>query len=361
MAARTPYVLIMPWAFLSSHVLPRAVLAFAVGGGGAAGTALLLQHGSPLEPTPVAASVPAAHISIPPSVPSFDVVRVGPTGSAVIAGRAEPGAEVTVRDNGVALGQTHADARGEWVLVPSAPLPVGGRELTLEARSGGREAQGKDTVILSVPERPAPSAVASLPAKSGTVGPLALLLPGAGSPRVLQGPDVAPRPVLNGVPNGTPNSTPNGAAGNTRLSLGTVDYNDRGEIRFAGSAPPNAPVRVYVDNKPAGDAVADAAGQWTLSPGEAIAGGVHRLRVDQLTPAGRVASRVELPFQRSILPAADLASGRVVVQPGESLWRLARSAYGAGVRYTVIYLANRDQIRDPKLIYPGQAFAVPAP
>jgi len=49
----------------------------------------------------------------------------------------------------------------------------------------------------------------------------------------------------------------------------------------------------------------------------------------------------------------------VVVQPGQNLWRLARSAYGTGVRYTVIYLANRDQIRDPRLIYPGQAFAVP--
>ncbi len=36
-----------------------------------------------------------------------------------------------------------------------------------------------------------------------------------------------------------------------------------------------------------------------------------------------------------------------------------RRAYGTGVRYTVIYLANRDQIRDPRLIYPGQAFATP--
>ena len=50
----------------------------------------------------------------------------------------------------------------------------------------------------------------------------------------------------------------------------------------------------------------------------------------------------------------------MVVQPGQTLWRLARGAYGSGARYTVIYLANRDQIRDPGLIYPGQAFAVPA-
>ena len=56
---------------------------------------------------------------------------------------------------------------------------------------------------------------------------------------------------------------------------------------------------------------------------------------------------------------ATLASGHVVVQPGESLWRIARHAYGQGVRYTVIFAANHDQIRDPDLIYPGQTFAVP--
>ncbi len=47
------------------------------------------------------------------------------------------------------------------------------------------------------------------------------------------------------------------------------------------------------------------------------------------------------------------------MQPGQNLWRLARRAYGAGIRYTVIFLANRDQIRDARLIYPGQVFATP--
>ena len=47
------------------------------------------------------------------------------------------------------------------------------------------------------------------------------------------------------------------------------------------------------------------------------------------------------------------------MQPGENLWSLARAAYGDGLRYTVILRANRSQIRDPALIYPGQAFTVP--
>ena len=55
-----------------------------------------------------------------------------------------------------------------------------------------------------------------------------------------------------------------------------------------------------------------------------------------------------------------MPSGTVAfVQPGNSLWRIARRTLGQGLRYTVIYEANRDQIRDPNLIYPGQVFLIP--
>jgi len=138
-----------------------------------------------------------------------------------------------------------------------------------------------------------------------------------------------------------------------------VDYDDHGSIRFSGTAPPQAAVRVYVDNRSAGDAVADESGHWALSPVQAVTPGLHQLRVDQLAANGRVAARVGMPFQRETLAVAQVAEGRVVVQPGQNLWRLARRAYGTGVRYTVIYQANREQIRDPRLIYPGQAFEVP--
>jgi nucleoid-associated protein YgaU len=69
--------------------------------------------------------------------------------------------------------------------------------------------------------------------------------------------------------------------------------------------------------------------------------------------------RIEVPFERAqpseILPAGQ----RIVVQPGNSLWRIARHNYGEGLRYTLIYEANRGQIRDPDLIYPGQVFVMP--
>jgi nucleoid-associated protein YgaU len=47
------------------------------------------------------------------------------------------------------------------------------------------------------------------------------------------------------------------------------------------------------------------------------------------------------------------------VSRGDSLWRISRANYGVGTRYAVVYKANRDQIRDPNRIYPGQVFILP--
>lgn len=306
---------------------------------GMAGVVSMLWPGAspPAAPAPVSPEAAApAPMPGPGSVPSFDVVRVGPRG-AVLAGRAEPGATVVVVNNNATLGQAQANGRGEWVLVSATALAPGGRELSLSARNAdGRDVKGDGTVLLDVPASPSASGPAT-----------ALLVPQSGVPRVLGGtPDDA-----------APKSEQQPGA---RLGLAAVDYDDRGAARFAGTAAPGATVRAYVDDAPAGDAAADAQGRWAMAPQRALSRGAHRLRIDQLDADGQVLARVELPFQRAAAPATVLAAGRVVVQPGQTLWRLARRAYGSGIRYTVIYLANRGQIRDPRLIYPGQAFAMPA-
>ena len=99
-----------------------------------------------------------------------------------------------------------------------------------------------------------------------------------------------------------------------------------------------------------------------MRPDQPVAPGVYTLRIDQIGPDGRVVQRIELPFARAE-PQVEMptAAERVVVQPGNSLWRIARRVYGAGTRYTVIYQANKDMIRDPDLIYPGQIFSLPEP
>lgn len=58
---------------------------------------------------------------------------------------------------------------------------------------------------------------------------------------------------------------------------------------------------------------------------------------------------------------AEITTGSsVIIRKGDSLWRVSQRRYGQGVRYTTIFEANRDQIRDPNLIYPGQIFEIPA-
>ena len=58
-------------------------------------------------------------------------------------------------------------------------------------------------------------------------------------------------------------------------------------------------------------------------------------------------------------PAATPAPVTVTVQPGFTLWGIAQERYGDGVLYVQVFEANKDKIKDPNLIYPGQVFSVP--
>jgi nucleoid-associated protein YgaU len=78
---------------------------------------------------------------------------------------------------------------------------------------------------------------------------------------------------------------------------------------------------------------------------------------------------LQLPHTASATPQSDADSASAVAAPklatrvvsrGDSLWRISHVTYGAGLRYVVVYKANRDQIRNPNRIYPGQIFVLPA-
>jgi nucleoid-associated protein YgaU len=272
----------------------------------------------------------------PPVPPSFDVVKVGPTGTAVIAGRAEPGAKVIVRDGDNLIGEVTADRRGEWVLIPAQPIAPGNRLLSAEAANPGTGAtvKSEETVALSI----SPAAPAG---RAGETA-LAVVLPhdGGGGARVLQLP--------NGATPGKPNS----------LSMDTAEYDTQGRVVLAGRAAPGATVQIYLGNEPLAMVTADAAGAWSATSSRAVPAGQLELRLDQLTPSGRVAQRVAVPFTQGA--AMEPAPGQnYIVQRGNSLWRIAQHAYGAGIRYVVIYSANPDQIRSPDKIYPGQIFKIP--
>ena len=275
--------------------------------------------------------------------PSFDVVKVGPSGTAVIAGRAEPGSKVTIRDGDKVIGEVTADRRGEWVLVPDQPMSPGDRLLSLEAADpkGGATVRSDETVALSVtPSKPGGTEETAL----------AVVLPkdGGGAARVLQRPG-SPPAGTEGAPSADKPHT---------LSMDVLEYDDQGRVVLSGRAAPGATVQIYAGNQLLATATADAAGEWSAKSSRPTGPGRVELRLDQLGKDARVVQRIVVPLAQTA--AVQLSPGQTyTVQPGNNLWQISRRAYGIGTRYLIIYSANLGQIRDPERIYPGQVFKLP--
>ncbi|MEE1543861.1 MAG: LysM peptidoglycan-binding domain-containing protein, partial [Alphaproteobacteria bacterium] len=238
------------------------------------------------------------------------------------------------------VGNALANARGEWVVITDTPLPSGSRELSLAARGEAGTDVLSESVMVHVPgtAKVAPSDIDH--------DPVAVSLPrgNTGIARLMQ--------------NGELGYGIEGAHG---LSLDSVTYDEVGNFAISGRALPKNKIAAYLDKQDVGSTHATSAGDWTIVPEETVKHGLYTLRVDQLNDGGVIVSRIQTPFTMADVTEIDIAEGLVVVQPGNSLWRIARRIYGRGVQHTIIYQANRDQINEPSLIYPGQIFLVPTP
>lgn len=278
-------------------------------------------------------SKPAPQASV---VPSFDVARIGPDGRAVIAGRAAPGAKIVLLDGGKEIAHGEADQRGEWVLLAQEPpLAPGPHELRAVQHIEGRAPVTSEQVVVAVVPQP-PGADKAASGKEET---LVLIQPSSGAATLVQP------------------ASPSGVPKVGDLQVSTVDYDDRGQATITGQAAPGTTVRAYLDDKPIAEGKAGSDGRWRLAPDEPLDPGPHRLRVDRLAPDGKPVARLEMKFERQQTQPGE--SRRLHVVRGDSLWSIARAHYGEGLRYTTIFDANKDQIRDPNLIYPGQVFSLP--
>jgi nucleoid-associated protein YgaU len=182
---------------------------------------------------------------------------------------------------------------------------------------------------------------------------------------------------------------------------------------IAGRAAPGAIVDLLRGGERLDRAVADASGQFVMAPSHLPAGSYEltlnarlpdgtvtsskqgvKVTVDDVGASSRAAqSRAEYipegasqtrPPLRAAKPresvalkpahanAGSSASEEGVTSPavaprnltrivsrGDSLWRISRITYGDGTRYAIVYRENRDRIRDPNLIHPGQILVLP--
>jgi len=81
---------------------------------------------------------------------------------------------------------------------------------------------------------------------------------------------------------------------------------------------------------------------------------------DEQSSNGGSAVVEDLPAETAPALRAPSKKFRVrTVQPGSTLWAIAKESYGAGIEYFKVFEANKERIRDPDLIYPGQVFEIP--
>jgi nucleoid-associated protein YgaU len=246
---------------------------------------------------------------------------VDSSGDAVIAGRADPGATVTIKDGNTVLGTVIADTSGSFAFVPTTPLPPGPHQLTLsETLFDGTVVAGQTSASVDVAANPSGQSLTVITGPNGS--------------KVVSGQGPVP---------GT-------------LGIGTVDYDANGHAIFSGTAHAGDHIALSLNGTKIGTAIAGSDGRWRLTATTPNADGTLSV-ADTDKPGTRP---LTAPFALETLKTA-VAQGHILIVPGQNLWLIARHVYGRGTLYTLIYKANANLIHDPNLIFPGQAFSIPKP
>lgn len=307
------------------------------------------------------ANAPAAKVVLP----AFDLVSVQGDGSIVIAGRAAPNARVEAISQTLNVGATTAGSNGDFAIVIT--LEPGDYEVLLRQIIADDIQLSRETAIISVPETAA--------------GQVLVLVEMAGqASRLFAVPDArsGDAGALN-LARSPATASPPGPQHGQSISVEAVET-EGSNVFVAGAADPGRRVLAYADNIAIGEAVASPAGRFLIETERGLAFGDHMIRVDAVGADGaEVLARAAVPFTHedggdigdaistaSGAHAAETAGARtgnvnraVIIRRGDTLWRISRRVYGQGVRFSAIYLANRNQIKDPNRIWPGQVFRVP--
>ncbi|MDP9570445.1 UNVERIFIED_ORG: nucleoid-associated protein YgaU [Agrobacterium larrymoorei] len=245
-------------------------------------------------------------------LPTFDVLRVEPDGSAVIAGKAQPGSQLEIVNKGEVIAKTPVEGSGDFAAVLDSPLPPGNHELVLRATGkDGKVSESSEVATVSVPVQ-----------KNGDL--LAMVTTPGKASRVLTMPEAAPPalqaqvtpPAADGTQTPTnaaqsSNAAPANAAPETASVRVTAVEFDGSKIYIAGSAPAGTTIRALVeDDTRVGESKAEASGSFVVEGDIQLSVGSHIITAEALDASGKVTVRVRVPFSR---PETDQAT--VAMQP----------------------------------------------
>lgn len=301
-----------------------------------------------------ATATPATGASAAPTAPATATTAATPSATGASA-QPEAAGSATSAPSAVA-NATGAQSEPQTTAAADQPAQTASAAATSTAPAA---VPGAISQMPPLSSSGSPAAAPSVPAKSAapaeggavtTAQAPAVLLTDKGSVSVMQPAEASAEAMQN-------------------IGIDAIAYSGTGAVELSGHGAASANVRIYIDNAPVITAPIGADGKWKLTLPE-LHEGVYTLRADQIDAAGKVTSRFETPFKRESAtaltsagmiggPSVGVRAAIITVQPGYTLWGIARANLGSGILYVKVFAANRDQIRNPDLIYPGQVFAVP--
>ena len=347
---------------------------------------------------------PSKNANIEPSKipsPKFDLFSIDQSGSATIVGKGLAGESLDIIIDEKVVSKIIPDNNGDFATILDIGISKTPRSLTLRTtHSDGRVVASEETVLITPilktgvqEETSTTSASDSASASDSTIvkassgssnDEVKLKLTSSTSPSELDSKlsddsettDVSIAIVSSKEIRVISPALQSNAPKVLDVIIDAISYDEEGEVLLTGRGIEDQHIRIYVDNKPIKTSSIKADGTWSLDL-EEIDAGVYILRIDQLDSDGVVTSRTETPFQKETSdvakkmaalqnnnneessPNVGIGLSTVIIQPGYTLWAVAKKTYGLGMQYVRIYHANKDQIRDPDLIYPGQIFKLP--
>ena len=274
--------------------------------------------------------------------PTFDVINLSEDNTLVIGGRAAISQNVKILNGDQLIGEVMTNQFGEFVFIEE--LSPGNYDLSLLSK--GVKSQ-KSVSIIAPDTNKILTEIAPDIKKILTNGDVELLPSKSEAIVTLNNADGTVEKVLQGANNNA-----------NILSFDSLSYSSEGALNLSGKALPGSKVDVYIGKKLLGTAFADDNGFWNLALDSPVKPGDYILRFNEIQNDKVVAS-LETPIRQEDLAEINISENAIIVQPGNSLWRISRRFYGKGILYTLIFKANNQLIDDPDLIFPGQIFDIP--